>query len=213
VKRLALAGATVVVALASTAAAAPEPVTILARPTLLGPNQVVALSGSVDSSQAGQIVTIQAKDCRSPTQSFQEVASARTREGGAWSTEYSPGISTTLRAVWNDTPSAAIAIRQRAAVHLRPLASRNRFRVLVGGKLQFWRKRIVIQRFERRLGTWITVRSVLLTETGGTAGYGDAVTWADLRVPAPRGTLVRALLPQSQARPCYLAGVSRLLRT
>ena len=68
----------------------------------------------------------------------------------------------------------------------------------------FWRKRVLFQRLDRRLGTWATVKKVVLTRSTG------GVTF---RAPVPKGSLVRAVLPLSEARPCYLAGYSPLLRT
>jgi hypothetical protein len=204
VRRLA-AGVAVAGAVCSVAAAAPQPVTILARDG--------TLYGSVASETAHEIVTIQAKDCGAPTQTFRDVAAARTREGGSWSLEFSTGITSTLRAVWKDNVSAPITVRKRANVQLLPHASRSGFRVTITGRTQFWRKRVLFQRFDRRLGNWKLVKEVVLTETGGFPGYGGAATWAEFRASLPRGTLVRAVFPRSQARPCYLAGVSKLVRT
>jgi hypothetical protein len=200
------AGAALAGAVASVAAAAQEPVTIFSR----GPFE---LYGSVATDRADEIVTIQAKDCGSPSSTFRDVAAARTREGGSWSLEFSTGITSTLRAVWNDHVSAPITVRRRADVRLLPLASRRGFTITVSGRTQFWRKRALFQRFDRRLGTWRLVKVVVLTETGGFPGYGGAASWAEFRASLPRGTLVRAVFPRSQARPCYLAGVSKLVRT
>ena len=199
-------GAAVVGAFVSAAAAASEPVTIYSRGAF-------TLYGAVATDRADEIVTIQAKDCGAPTPAFRDVAAARTREGGSWSLEFSTGITSTLRAIWKDSVSAPITVRQRATVRLLPLASRSGFTVTVSGKTQFWRKRVLFQRFDRRLGTWKLVKAVVLTETGGFPGYGGAATWAEFRARLPKGTLVRAVFPRSQSRPCYLAGVSKLVRT
>jgi hypothetical protein len=199
-------GAAVAGAIASGGAAAPEPVTILAR----GP---FTLYGSVATDRPDEIVTIQARDCGSPSPTFRDVAEARTREGGSWSLEFSTGITSTLRAVWKDNVSVPITVQQRANVRLLPLASRRGFTVTVSGRTQFWKKRVLFQRFDRRLGTWHLVKVVVLTKTGGFPGYGGAAAWAEFRASLPRGTLVRAVFPRSQARPCYLGGVSKLVRT
>jgi hypothetical protein len=212
-KRLTAAGALVAAVAASTAAAVPDQVTLQARPTVLGPNGSVSLFGSIDSGKADEVVTIQAKDCGASSQSFREVAESRTREGGSWSTDFLPGINTTLRAVWNNTASAQVTVRERASVRLVPRPSGRGFTVTVIAKTQFWRKRILFQRFDRRLGIWKLVKPVVLTETGGSSGSGGIGTWAEFRASVPTGTLVRALLPRAQARPCYLAGVSKLVRT
>jgi hypothetical protein len=200
------AGAVVVAVLASTASAAAEQVTIFSRGEL-------TLYGSVPTDRADEIVTIQARDCGAPTAAFRDVAEARTAEGGSWSLEFSTGITSTLRAVWRGNVSSPITVPRRANVQLLPFASRKGFRVTVTGRRQFWRKHVLIQRFDRRLGAWRLVKAVVLTETGGFPGYGGAATWAEFRARLPKGTLVRALFPRSQARPCYLGAVSKLLRT
>lgn len=209
-----IAVVTVVATLASAAAAAPEQVTLVARPGVALGGSRVTLSGSVDGGKAEEIVTIEAKDCGSSTQSFREVASARTEDGGSWSVDYYPGITTTLRAVWKDNTSAQVTVRQKAWIQLRRLpGSRREFEVSLGGKSHFWRKRALIQRFDRRLGTWTTVKSVVLTETGGFPGSGGVRTWEKFTASIPRRSQIRAMLPLSQARPCYLAGVSKLVGT
>jgi hypothetical protein len=191
-------------AVASAAAAAPEQVTIAAQPTVARWLQQVTLFGSVESRRADEIVTIEAKDCGQ--QAFRELKSARTREGGGWSTEFSTLINTTLRAVWNGRASEQITIRARPGVLLRQHAPR-RFRVSVqahSGGAMFWRKRVLLQRLDRRLGAWATVKQIVLRESNGAATF---------RASVPKGSLVRAVIRLSQTRPCYLAGYSPLLRT
>ncbi|OFW71177.1 MAG: hypothetical protein A2Y55_12390 [Actinobacteria bacterium RBG_16_68_12] len=187
---------------------ASQRVTIAARPPVLAGNQATTLYGSVDSGRADEIVTIQARDCGQ--RSFTGVASATTRSGGAWTAEYWPRITTTLRAVWKGAASAPIMVRQHAFVALYHRSS-TRFEVFLSGKWSFWHKRVLIQR--RDGGSWATVKSVLLTETGAQPGYSQAWTSAEFKASVPKGTQVRAVLPLSQARPCYLAGVSKSVRT
>lgn len=190
-----------------------ERVTIAARPSILRADERTTLFGTVENGKADELVRVQAKDCGQ--RFFRDVASATTRDGGGWSTELNPGINTTVRAVWNETASSQIAVRQRPLVLLRRLPSATRrFEVSVSARSSFWRKRVVIERFDRRLGRWVRVKSVVLTETGTSApGYGFAQTSAKFVASVPSGALVRAVLPRLQARPCYLAGYSKLLQT
>jgi hypothetical protein len=180
-------------------------VTIAAQPSVARWSQPVTISGSVDGRSAEEIVTIQAKDCRQ--QFFRDAYSARTSEGGGWSTQYHPGINTTIRALWNGRESAQITIGQRPSVRLRRLSAR-RFEASAWGfgglQTFFWRKRILFQRFDRRLGTWETIKRVVLTESSGATSF---------RASVARGTLLRAVLPRSQASPCYLAGYSSQIGT
>ena len=118
--------------------------------------------------------------------------------------------TTTFRARWAGDTSAEVTVRQRPYVQVSHRGGR-RFDVFVRALSSFWRKQVLIQRYDRRLGTWLKVRSVVLTETAGTGI--TAVTSASFRASIPRRTLVRAVFPRAQARPCYLAGYSNLLRT
>ena len=184
-------------------------VTIVARATVLRSQSDPAIVyGSIASSRAGETVTVQAKDCGSPY--FRARAGAVTAAGGGWATQFYPRVNTIVRAVWKGAASAEIAIRQRVFVFLDRKRTGDGFRVGVGTLRSFWRKRLLLQ--ARRGGRWRTVRSVLLTDSGPASATG---TWveAEFTLAVPKGTLVRAVLPSSQARPCYLGGVSRTLRT
>jgi hypothetical protein len=91
----------------------------------------------------------------------------------------------------------------------------GRLRVRVGGTQSFWRKRVLIQRFDRRIGQWVAARTVPLTDTEG-GRYAVPVIFSltqPFRLAVSRGTLVRAVLPRTVARPCYVAGYSQLVRT
>jgi hypothetical protein len=195
-----------------------ERVTIFARPTLLGRGQTLMLFGSADTGRADEVVTIEAKDCGQS--SFQGIAAVRTREGGGWSTEFvnpgvlNRGVTATFRAVWNDHKSTPITVQARAQVQLRRRGgSSSRFSVFVSGRAQFWRRQIVIERFDRRNGSWKAIKKVVLTRTASHPGSPSVSSYEDFRLAVPKGTLIRAFFPLSQARPCYLAGYSQLVRT
>lgn len=197
------------VAAGSAAGGTSETVTLATRQAAVSEDQRATLFGTVDSGRAEEIVTIEAKNCG--LSSFTEVRSARTEAGGSWSLEYWPGVNTTLRAKWKGAVSAPIALGQRAWVNFIRSPAKGRFYVAVGGKAPVWRKRVLIQR--RRSGAWKTLRSVVLTEQHAFPGSGGVSTSARFTMSLPRGTQLRAVLPLSQARPCYLAGVSDPLRT
>jgi hypothetical protein len=190
-------------------AVASDQVTIFARPTIIPARDPwTTIYGSVASTRAGEPITIQAKDCGSDF--FRVVDDAATSEGGGWSTRYSPGISTTLRAVWNGRASNQVSVRQRPWVSLLRL-SRGPWHVSVGstprggmpGGIQssFWGRRVTLQRFNQRSG-WRPIKRVVLRSDG-----------AEFALSLPKGTLIRAVLPLSEARPCYLEGVSFTVRT
>ncbi len=184
-------------------AVAADRVTFRARPTVVFSTQRVTLSGSVDNGRAGEDVKIQAKDCG--LDSFRVVSGAITEAGGGWSTFYwLQGPSTTLRAVWNDATSAEVAIQKRATVIVRK-RSGTRFEVSAYGKL-VWRKRVFVQSFDRRLGTWQAVKTGVLTESKYSRWASATFT-----VRLPKGTRIRAVFPRSEAGPCYLTGTSNTL--
>jgi hypothetical protein len=187
-----------------------EQVTIAARPAIVPQDRPVTLFGAVDNGRGGEEVEIQAKDCGQSF--FRVVSGATTREGGGWSTEYFPLITTTVRAVWKGRASSQVTVRQRAILRFvsKP-ADRTRFVVSVVARAQFWRKKVTIQRFDRRLGRWDRFRSVVLTEQ---ASPGSVVwTSGEFTARLPRGTMLRAVFPAAQAGPCYVSGTSLPVRT
>jgi len=185
-------------------------VTITARPSIAGPDAPITLSGTVGSRRPGESIEIQVKNCGSSF--FRAVAVTSTQRGGIWATEFFPSIGTTVRARWNRKVSRAIAVGQRAMIRLAPKASdRTRFVVAVVARAQFWRRTIVIERLDRRRGVWRRYRSVVLTDQHAPGEF--AWTEGEFTARLPRGSLLRAFLPQSQAGPCYLASYSLSVRT
>jgi hypothetical protein len=184
---------------------APERVTINARPTALRWAQATTLFGAVSSGKADEEVIIQAKDCLQ--RSFTGVASVSTHEGGTWTTQFGRGINTTIRAVWKGEASPAIELRWQPRVALLR-RSGGRFAIAVGALAPFWHKKALLQ---RRVGSrWTTVKTVLLTDAS--APGNSTWTEAEFRVRVPRGSVLRAMLPADQAKPCYLAAASDTVR-
>jgi hypothetical protein len=200
--------AVTLLALAGTAGAggsASTEVTISARPTVVGFVGKTELFGSVDGAKEGDGVTIQAKDCGKDF--FRVVGGTTVLEDGSWRTSYFPLTSTSVRAVWNDIASRQVTIGRRALIGLSRKPS-GRFEASIVARSSFWRKRIVIQRLDPRLGTWTNVKTVRITDARG-AGIQSS---AEFTLRVPKGAQLRAVFPTSQARPCYLAGTSRPIR-
>jgi hypothetical protein len=183
-------------------------VTLFARPTVVYTTGTT-LFGSIESRRANEEVTIQAKDCGS--EDFRVVAGITTHEGGGWSTVYYPMVNTTVRAVWKGEASPQVALKQRVRVFLDKRRSGNGFRAGVGARRSFWGKKVFIQR--RSGGGWTNVKTVVLNESAPTTPHSGSWAQATFSLDVPKGTLVRAFLPLSQARPCYLSGASRVVRT
>jgi hypothetical protein len=168
------------------------------------PRNSIIVSGTVDNGKAGEVVDIEAKDCGA--QFFRGVAGATTTEGGRYTAQHWARITTTLRAVWNGVSSAAVTVPQAPQIVIAKGKRRGRFRVSVIAVQSFWKKRVQVQR--RVDNSWKTVTTVVLTKTGS---YGDY--WAPVRLNVPKGSLLRAFVPRSQTRPCYIPGASSTLRT
>ncbi|HEX4931172.1 MAG TPA: hypothetical protein VFV62_10735 [Gaiellaceae bacterium] len=195
-------------------AAPSEGVTLFAFPTVHGRAQPVTLQGSAAGAKANEIVAIEVKKCGGTA--FRKVFETHTDAGGGWTLQIAPTITTTLRAVWKDARSAPVTVQERAWVQLSILqrpAKGFSFEVAVRSEVQFWKRHVVIQRFNRSVGRWVEMRKVVLTETGAAPGSPFVWSSGEFSTVVPRGTLVRAVFPLSQARPCYLAGTSNQLRT
>ena len=204
-----LVGAVVAGARAAGASVTARDVTISARPSIAGPDAPITLSGTVRTRRPGESVEIQTKDCGSSF--YRAFTVTRTQSSGIWATEFFPSIGTTVRAVWNGHVSRAIAVGQRAMIRLAPKASdRTRFVVAVVARAQFWRRKIVIERLDRGRGVWRRYRSVVLTDQHAPGEF--AWTEGEFTARLPRGSLLRAFLPQAQAGPCYLASYSLSVR-
>ena len=183
---------------------AAEPVTLAARETEMRRTQTfVNLFGSVASDKAEETVQIQGKECGPHAPSYRTWGlPVYTREGGGWSATAHILATTSYRAVWRGNVSPAVTVWARPWVTLRRQSTR-RWEVRVSGYANFWRKRVQIQTQDPRVGRWTTVRTVVLNSS----------SQVNFRMTLPRGKLLRAVLPLAQARPCYLAGFSRILRT
>jgi hypothetical protein len=185
-----------------------DDITIRTYPSIVNWDQRVIVSGIVTPAKANESVTVQGKECGVPGVFFRSLWGASTNEGGGWEAEFYVRTKTVLRAVSGSDVSPDLTVRVRAAVYLAPMpGKRGRFRVWVGGVVRLVGKRVVIERFETATRKWRAVQSIVLDERFG-AGYKEG-----FRIAVPKETTVRALLPLSQAKPCYLAGYSKLVRT
>ena len=195
--------AAVLTADASRGSARAEPLTLDVQPQLVRWGTPVTLAGTIPGGAAGETVTIEAKECASPN--FIGRAAAETTAGGRWVFPRLPVFTrTVLRAKWKGSRSAEVTVQARAGLAVAIL-SRGRFRVHVNAApgRDFGGKRAVFERYEPTLGRWTRVRFIVLEEDGVT----------DVRASVRSKTLVRVVLPRSQASPCHLAGYSNLLRT
>lgn len=183
-------------------------VTLFARPTTISWAKPFELFGAASGARAGDIVRIEQKECGVPT--FQTLVETHANAGGGWSISTGLVITSTFRAVFRDRRSAEVTVRQRPNVVLERERAGRGFVVTVTARKSFWRKTVLVQR--RTSGRWQTVRRVRLNDSSKLSGVlsGSQATFA---LAVPRGTLLRAVVPPDQARPCYVSGPSRVMRT
>lgn len=209
VRALALAAVLLATGFVAPSLSAPDPVTIAAQPPDLLRDRRLTLYGTVASDRPKELVRLEARDCGQTL--WRVVARVETTVGGRWSWPYYyPGITATIRAHWNGRTSAPVRVRDRAYVELRRRGAHG-FAVSVRAKSSFEGKRVHLQRLDP-VGGWTTVTSAALTDSGAPPGVSYVFSSVRLSASVPAGSLVRALFPLDQARPCYLAGRSNMLR-
>jgi hypothetical protein len=192
---------------------APAAITISVRPTVYGRQGPLIVSGSVTSGKQDERVVVQFKQCGLSPVQFRDHAEITTHEGGGWDIETGILANGIFRALSGGDVSAEVPVQKRADVRLMP-APPKRFEVAVVERAQFWRKRVLIQRFDRKAGKWVLVKQLRLENTG--AAPGSVYVWSmtdEFAVKVPKGTTIRAVLPLDQARPCHIGGYSNLLVT
>jgi hypothetical protein len=184
-----------------------DDITIRAYPTITRLDQLIIVSGELLPAKANEYVAVQGKECGVPGAFYRSLWGASTNEGGGWEAEFFVRTKTVLRAVSGSEVSRDLTVQVRAPVYLIPMHGKpvGRFRVAAwGGGVSLGGKRVTIERFDRASSKWRAVRTVVLDATGNYRGF---------RIAVPKRTTVRAVLPLSQTKPCYLAGYSKLVRT
>ena len=181
-------------------------VTMSARPTVVRWGETIVLSGAVAGGRPGERVMIEIRECGTDYWRAYDVAT--TTSGGQWFNETSVGISATLRARTENGASGGVRITARPGLILNGTGPRPR--VSVVSTRSFWRRPVVLQRFDRSRQRWVDVSRALVSESDGAGNY----IWgqAYFRTRLARGTLYRAVMSNETTGPCYLAAFSNMLR-
>lgn len=191
-------------------------VTVTVAPAVVTYGRSSRVSGTISGGQAGQKVEIFAFPCLE--QNEKRIAIVTTTTGGAFSFQVQPPKLTTYHTRYaaksGTVSSSSVNISVRPAVTLRRIA-RGRFTVSVSAAESFVRKTVAIQRFvEPKRRKWITVRTVsLVKKSSPTSPGATAVSSSTFTSTLQAGVRLRAVLPPTQAVPCYLAGRSRVIKT
>lgn len=204
-----------------TTSASNSTVSIGVRPSIVRFSEKPEIFGAVTNAKAGEVVTVEFKQCGLYPEQYRAFMTTETIEGGAWSLQELLFVGTrtdtsgSFRARWGDEVSRGAPFKVRAFVDLRRLPRGRGFYVRAGGTQSFWRERVRVERFDIRSGKWILVRTLLLTQSESSRNYGGSsliVGTRSFHPPVPKGTTLRAVLPLQAAKPCYLAGYSKLVR-
>jgi hypothetical protein len=186
-------------AVAVSAAAPPNSVTIaLSRPAVVY-GGTVKLSGVVSNHQAGEKVTILAEVFGESN--FSDITSVDTVAGGRWSYVAKPTIRTSYEAKWKGAISKAVTVNVRPLISLElvSLASRT-FSTTATGARSFQGKFVLVQRVTST-GV-LNIKKVTL----------DASSTATFHVRLHRGrNRLRVVMPSSQTAPGYITGYSKVL--
>src|SRR4029450_5016106 len=162
------------------------------RPNVLRWAEATTITGGVGSGKADVDVYIDAQTCGEGA--WENISGAHTIEGGDFSAEFGAGINLLVRARAAGATSNTVNVQQRPSVTLQE-HPRGSFFVLVNAARSFWHKKVVLERFDKTKRRWITLRTALLTETGGRPG--SSFQWSKtghVRAKVPRRSLVRATL-------------------
>jgi hypothetical protein len=155
------------------------------------------LSGTVSSQRAGETVSVLAQPFGQT--SFSSIASVSTTTSGGWTHIAQPTIRTTYKVQWQSATSATVTIQVRPRIGLR--LRRGVFYVQAAAGHSLARKVVYFQRLSS-FGQWVSRKKLVL----------NARSAKRFRAKLPHGrSRVRVFMPQTQAGPGYLAGVSRTL--
>lgn len=170
----------------------------------------LTVSGSVSPQQAGQKVTVLARECNTTT--FVPVGDAVTTTTGAWSFVVKPHRLTIYEARWKNATSSLAGVRVAPRVRIAKLLSPRRFVARVTGPQSYVGKYVLFQRYSASLSRWVTLKRVVLRHsTAGTAP--TVVSSATFRSAVKRGLRVRTFFTRAQAGGCFVAGHSGAIRS
>jgi hypothetical protein len=159
--------------------------------------RTTTLSGTVSSQRAGETVSLLVQPFGGT--SFSSIATVSTTTGGRWTYVAQPTILTTYKAQWQNATSSTMTIQVRPRIGLR--IRRGVFFVKVTADHSLAGKVVYFQRLSS-FGQWVIRRKLVL----------NARSAKRFRAKLPRGrSRIRVFMPQAQAGPGYLAGVSRAL--
>jgi hypothetical protein len=220
-------GLTAAVVSSASAARREFPTVLAVRPALTALHQPVTVYVTVVEPggwTSFEPVTVQFKECgRSPTR-FRDaievpptlIQTSPLVSTGNWAAVITPLANGSVRAtIGPNVVSNEVRVLTRAHVWLAPTKS-GRYRADVQARVSFRGKRVRIERYDRGRTGWVPLRTAVLSRTSGETSAGIRYVWSrsdEFALKLPAGAKLRAVLPLSQAKPCYAAGSSEVLQT
>lgn len=192
----------VLVALAAAipASAAQAP-TLAAGASTVGQLRQIALTGTAGDGKAGKTVYIEAKECHASF--FRVVGAATTAAGGSWSTTAPVGTTSSFRARFNGAYSNTVLVRKRVDLSLARMPNS---RVFLASAHNGWQLKFRSIRLERYTSSgWALVGQKKLKQG---AVWGN--TYATFKIRRS-GLRLRAFMPLSSTKPCFLSGASSIV--
>jgi plastocyanin len=187
-----------------TVQAAPVTVTLATSSSLVVFGGRITLAGQLSNKLANEKVDVFKTECGAGQV---RVDTVTTTTDGNYSYVVQPLKNTAYQTKYKTTTaSPTVAVRDRPRITLAKVAPR-RFTVRVFAAQSFATKVVVLQRFNRTLGTWVKVRTAILRPNA--AGVAPTViSSVTLTATVKAKTKLRIVLPQTQVGSCYLAGTS-----
>ena len=186
---------------------APDTLTLFADPQEAAFSSKVHLTGELSSKKAGVHVGVMAKPCGEATAT--RAATVQTTPGGEFSTDLRTAKSTVYTVQVGTTASQEVSIKVEPRLRLGRVAA-HRYSLRVFAAQSFAGKWATFQRLKG--DRWISVKRVRL-QKNSTNILPTVISSVPFRWNSATRPRVRAILPQSQAGSCYLAGVSNDIRS
>lgn len=190
----------VALAAAIPASAAQAP-TLAAGASTVGQLNQIALTGTAGDGRAGKTVYVETKECNASF--FRVVTAATTAAGGSWSATAPVNITSTFRARFGRAYSNTVLVRKRVDLSLAKMPNS---RVFLASAHSGWRLKgrpIRVERYTR--SGWALVGQKKLKQD---AVWGHTYATFTIR---RTGLRLRAYMPLSSAKPCFLAGASSVV--
>jgi plastocyanin len=180
-----------------TVTGAPASLTLNPSATTIVYGDTVTLTGQTSGQITNEPVTLTSQPAGKGTQS---VATTTTSTAGNFSFDVTPSIQTSYQAHWRTGNSPNISVNVAPRVGFGRIGTR--YNVKVSSDLAYGGNYVWVQRKGQFGGSWTNAKRVFLNDS-------SRATFM-LRIPKGRSQL-RVFLPQSQAGPGYLQGLSRTI--